>query len=52
MADITMCTGENCCLKSECFRNTCIPNEHRQSYFDTPPITPDGNCNYFISNQR
>ncbi len=32
MADISMCSNENCPCKYNCYRYIAIPNEHRQSY--------------------
>jgi hypothetical protein len=37
MADITMCTGDGCPLKENCYRFTAEKSE-RQSYFFTPPF--------------
>lgn len=53
MADITMCKGcktkyvdnkvvliegeDVCPLKDKCYRHTAPANEHRQSYFVSPP---------------
>ncbi len=37
MAGITMCTGDGCPLKENCYRFTSIASE-RQSYFFTPPF--------------
>ena len=38
MADITMCTGDGCSLKENCYRFTAEKSEYRQSYFFTPPF--------------
>lgn len=38
MPDITMCTGVNCPKKETCYRHTAIPNQYRQSYFESPPL--------------
>ena len=37
MADITMCTGDGCPLKENCYRFTAEKSK-RQSYFFTPPF--------------
>ena len=37
MPDITMCKGENCPMKENCYRYTAEPNEYHQSYFMEPP---------------
>lgn len=34
MADITMCPGTGCPLKTVCYRHTAQANEHRQSWAD------------------
>jgi len=38
MPDISMCEGGNCPLKETCYRYKAVPNEYRQSYFETPPF--------------
>ncbi len=49
MADITMCKGENCKLKHNCYRFKANPSKYRQSYFLTPPFK--GNkCKYYWEN--
>lgn len=48
MADITMCTGEGCILKSNCYRFTAKPDACRQSYFVEAPIdTVSDTCRHF-----
>ena len=37
MPDITMCTGEGCPIKKDCYRHCATANEYRQSYFMNPP---------------
>ena len=46
MADITMCSGEKCQLKENCYRYTAKPNEFRQAYFMEPPVLGE-TCEYF-----
>lgn len=46
MADITMCTGENCPVKDKCYRFTAVKCEYMQAYFLNPPIK-DGKCEHF-----
>jgi len=41
MADITMCTGENCPLKEKCYRYRARPSEKWQSYFVEVPYNHD-----------
>ena len=51
MPDITMCVGTDCPHRETCYRYTAKPNEHRQSYFKTPPIK-EGICEmYWGENQ-
>jgi metallophosphoesterase superfamily enzyme len=38
MPDITLCRGEGCTIKEECYRHTAKPSE-RQAYFVEPPFT-------------
>jgi len=47
MADITMCSGQGCPMKEQCYRFMAIPNIYRQSYFFNPPIKSDGTCENF-----
>lgn len=49
MADITMCTGENCPVKNKCYRHTASPNV-RQAYFLFPPFR-EGKCEMFWGEQ-
>lgn len=46
MADITMCRGEGCERKLNCYRHTAEPNTHRQSYFVESPII-NNVCDYY-----
>ncbi len=46
MPDITMCEGDGCERRGECFRFMTKPGEFMQSYFAKPPIK-DGNCPHF-----
>ena len=47
MPDISMCNGTTCPRAKECYRHVAKPNPGRQSYFTTPPIKSDGDCDYF-----
>jgi hypothetical protein len=51
MADIKMCTNNNCTLKEECYRFTAPVNEYSQSYFITNPKQKNGVCEEFWSNK-
>lgn len=47
MADITMCDGNNCSLKSSCYRFKAKPSI-RQSYFmKTPYDKKKKSCEYY-----
>jgi len=47
MPGITMCTGEGCPMKEQCFRFTAKVGE-MQSYFAEPPVKANGQCEYFL----
>ena len=47
MADISMCEGIGCDLKSVCYRYRATPSKRVQSYF-APPLEKDGTCEYYI----
>ena len=47
MPDITMCSGQDCPLKSKCHRFTAEPL-YMQSYFVDPPYNKEkDNCDMF-----
>lgn len=46
MPDITMCEGEGCPMKDNCYRHKADINPYRQSYFAESPYK-DGGCEYF-----
>lgn len=46
MADITMCFGQGCKKKEQCYRFKATPDERRQSYFVGKPDMKE-NCSYF-----
>ncbi len=50
MADITMCSGDGCSMKHECYRHTAPPSEYWQSMFVDPPLNEDGSCDMFWKN--
>lgn len=52
MADITMCSGQDCPLKERCYRFTAPKNDWRQSFFVNPPIKEDKTCDQFWDNQE
>ena len=52
MADITMCSGQDCPMKERCYRFTAPKNSWRQSYFFNPPIKEDKTCDHFWDNQE
>lgn len=46
MPDITMCSGNDCKFKSNCYRYTAEASI-RQSYFTESPIESD-KCDYYL----
>ena len=46
MADITMCSGQECSAKDGCYRHTAPINEWRQSYFMKVP-GKDESCEHY-----
>ena len=50
MADITMCKGNNCPKKNECYRHLANASEHRQSFFMNIPYDAlRKTCNEYIA---
>lgn len=50
MADITMCKGEHCPKKSECYRYKAKANPYRQAYFaDIPYSHVSDSCEYEVT---
>lgn len=47
MTGITMCKGDGCQLRGECYRYTA-PIGRRQSFFTNTPVDQDGKCDYFM----
>ena len=47
MPDITMCRGNDCELKDNCYRHKAEPSEFRQSWFMKPPYESILECDYF-----
>ncbi len=56
MADITMCSGNNCELSTLCYRYKAEPSKFRQSYFTSPPLyinqIGEHQCEYYIPNDK
>lgn len=51
MADITMCVGNGCPKKDDCYRYTAVKNEYRQAYFVSLPYDFDTDkCELFTPN--
>lgn len=47
MPDISMCRGEGCPKKDQCYRYTAKPTPGRQSYLAVPPFDhKTGSCEY------
>jgi len=51
MPDITMCPGETCSKKYQCYRFSATPDE-KQSYFAEVPVDWNGKCEYFMQVDR
>jgi len=48
MPDITMCSGEGCPIKRECYRYHARPTAMRQSWFTQVPFDHDtGSCEHY-----
>lgn len=52
MADITMCSGQGCPLKDNCYRYNATATPMWQSYFSTVPVKKDGTCEYHWSERK
>lgn len=53
MADITMCEGQGCPIKEECYRHTANENPYRQSFFVYVPYDHAyKGCEYFSDNSE
>lgn len=50
MPDLTLCQGNSCKIKEECFRYTAKPKEFNQSYTNFHGINEK--CEYFIDNKK
>jgi hypothetical protein len=50
MADISMCSGEGCPKKENCYRYTAYANEFMQSYFTEVPLKEDKTCEWYWDN--
>lgn len=50
MPDITLCLGNKCKKRKECYRFTAEAAEV-QSFFFNPPYKKDGSCDYFLDNK-
>lgn len=49
MADITMCRGAMCPLKTTCYRHTARANPYRQAYFKILPYNDEKEeCEHYI----
>ena len=52
MPDITMCNGESCPKKEDCWRFTATPDKYWQSYFSESPMAKYGECDHFWPDRR
>jgi hypothetical protein len=49
MPDITMCKGDGCKLRKDCYRAMATPDPNRQSYFVSPPFDENHACEHFYA---
>lgn len=47
---ISKCTGEGCNKRDTCYHFSSIPNEHYQSYFTSPVLEKNGECEMYWDN--
>lgn len=48
MADISMCWGDGCLIKENCYRFLATPDDLRQSYFQSVPYNEEKKeCSHF-----
>jgi hypothetical protein len=48
MPDISMCKGNNCKIRNNCYRYRAVPSDYYQSYFVESPFDPKKySCRYF-----
>jgi hypothetical protein len=53
MSDITMCKGDECPKKDDCYRHTANENTYRQSYFMNVPYDKvRETCDEFTNNRK
>jgi hypothetical protein len=53
MADISMCNGNDCPIKKECYRHTAPTNQHWQAYFMHIPYDAETKtCEMFWDNSE
>ena len=52
MPDITMCDGEGCKLKENCWRFKAKPSSY-QSFFSEAPVKNEGaDCDYYWEDEK
>lgn len=49
MADISLCNGDGCSKKEQCYRFTAKPSSY-QTYFASPPLEKNGDCSFYWNN--
>ena len=53
MPDITMCKGDKCPLRLNCYRFKAIPSKYWQTYFTNVPYNKEfKSCEYFWKNKK
>ena len=51
MTDITMCKGNNCPIKENCYRYLATQNKIHQSFFVKEPYNKE-TCEYYWENNK
>ena len=50
MTDISMCRGDGCYVRDECYRFTARPDGMWQAWLSTTPTDDGKACDYYIDN--
>jgi len=48
MPDISMCNGQGCPIKDQCYRHTATPDPYCQCWFDPPYDHEKGECAWIM----
>lgn len=52
MADISMCKGDGCPIKDQCYRHTAPVSLYRQPWFSEPLDHERESCDYYMMNEN